>query len=57
MVVTLLVERSLPIPEDPGSNPVISKLFIEHSFTVDSIEKTKIKKRGLEWPNNLETIG
>ena len=44
MVVAQLVERSLPIPEIHGSNPVIAK-FIEHLFTINWIEKTKIKKK------------
>ena len=39
VVVAQLVERSLP-------TPVISKLLkIEHLFTVNCIEKTKIKKK------------
>ena len=42
-----LVERSLAIPEVPGSNPVIGKKFIEHLFTVNCIEKTEIKKKGM----------
>ena len=45
MVVAQLVERSLPIPEVRGSNPVIGKIYIEHLFTVNSFEKTKIKKK------------
>ena len=44
MVVAQLVERSLPIPEVRGSNPVSDKKYIEH-FTVNCIEKTKIKKK------------
>ena len=44
VVVAQLVERLLPIPEVRGSNPVISKIYIEH-FTVNCIEKTKIKKK------------
>ena len=45
-VVAQLVERSLPIPEVRGSNPVIGKyLFIEQLFTINCIEKTKIKKK------------
>ena len=50
MVVAQLVERSLSIPEVRGSNPVIGKIYIEHLFTVNCIEKTKIRKRGREWP-------
>ena len=43
-----LVERSLPIPEVRGSNPVIGKNYIEHLFIVYCqlcVEKTKIKKK------------
>ena len=39
MVVAQLVEQLLPIPE------VIGKIYIEHLFTVNCIEKTKIKKK------------
>ena len=46
VVVAQLVERSLPIPEVHGLNPVISKIYIEHLFTVNCIEKTKINKNG-----------
>ena len=45
VLVAQLVERSLLIPEVHGSNPVIGKIYIEHLFTVNSIEKTKIKKK------------
>ena len=38
--MTQLAEQPLLIPEVCGSNPVISKIYIEHLFTV-SIEKTK----------------
>ena len=31
MVVAQLVERSLPIPDVHGSNPVFGKIYIEHS--------------------------
>ena len=41
MVVAQLVERSLPIPEVRGSNPVIGKKFILNNC----IEETKIKKK------------
>ena len=50
VVVAQLVERSLPIPEVHSSNPVIGKIYIEHLFTINCIEKTKINKRGREWP-------
>ena len=57
-----LVERSPPTPGVRSSNPVISKIYIEHLFTVNCIEKTKIKeKRGREWPifnkKNKQQIG
>ena len=38
------VERSIPIPEVRGSNPVIGKK-IYCTFTVNCTEKTKIKKK------------
>ena len=44
VVVTQLVERSLPIPEVRGSNPVIGK-YLYWTFTLSCIEKTKIKKK------------
>ena len=50
LAVAKLVERWLPTPVDRGSNPVIGKIYIEHLFTVNCIEKTKIRKRGREWP-------
>ena len=40
VVVAQLTKRSLPTPEVRGSNPVISKVFIEYC-----IEKTKIQKK------------
>ena len=45
MVVAQLVERLLAISEVCGSNPVFGKIHIEHLFTVNCIEKTKIKKK------------
>ena len=45
MVVTQLVEWSLLMSEVRGLNPVIGKIYIERLFTVNSIEKTKIKKK------------
>ena len=33
MVVAQLVERSLPLPEVCGLDPVIGKINIEHLFT------------------------
>ena len=43
--VAQLVERSLPIPEARGLNPVIRKINIEYLFTVNCMEKTKLKKK------------
>ena len=43
LVVAQLVERSPPTPEIRGSNSFICKLL--YLFTVDSVEKTKIKKK------------
>ena len=42
MVVALLVERSLPIPDVRGSNPVIGKKLNEHLLSA-VLKKTKIK--------------
>ena len=50
MVVAQLVERSLPLQEVCSSNPVIGKKYIEHLITVNCVEKTKMKKRGQDWP-------
>ena len=43
VVVAQLVERSLPIPEVRGSNPVIGKIYIEHLFTC--LLSTVLKRR------------
>ena len=55
MVVVQLVEWPLPKPEVCNSNPVIGKnLCIEHFFTVNCIEKAKIKKkRGRNGPSKM----
>ena len=45
VAVTQLVEQLLLIPEVHSLNPVIGKIYIEHLFIVNCIEKTKIKKR------------
>ena len=45
VVVAKLVERLLPIPQVSVSNPVFGKIYVEHLFTVNCIEKTKIKKK------------
>ena len=45
-VVAQLVEQSLPTPEVRGSTPVIHhQNFMKHLFSVNLIEKTKIKKK------------
>ena len=44
VIVAQLVELSLSIPEVRGSNPVIGKNLYS-TFIVNSIEKTKIKKK------------
>ena len=49
VVMAQFVEQSFPIPEVCGLNPVIHKNLCR-TFTVNCIEKTKIKKRGQEWP-------
>ena len=49
--VAQLVERSLPIPEVSGSNPVIKFIYIEHLITVNCVlKRQKERKRGREWP-------
>ena len=40
-----LVERSLQIAEVRSSNPGIGKIYIEHLFTVNCIEKKNVKKK------------
>ena len=57
VVVAHLVDRLLRIPEVWGSNPVMSKIYIIHLFTVNCIEKTKIKKNrpGMAHLKNLIT--
>ena len=42
---TQLVELSFPTTEVHSSNPVISKIYIEHLFIVNFIEKMKITKK------------
>ena len=41
-----------------GSNPVISKIYIEHLFTVNCIEKTKImrKRPGMAHLKNILSL-
>ena len=45
MIVAQLVERLLPTPEVRGLNLVIGKFSIQHYFTVNRLEKTKMKKK------------
>ena len=52
MVVAQLVEQTLPTPEICSSNPDIDKIL----STNCTIEKTKIKKKRLEWPILKKTI-
>ena len=49
MVVVQLVERSLPIPEVRGSNPVIDKLYFTCILSI-VLKRQKLRKRGREWP-------
>ena len=44
MVVAQLIERSLPIPDIPSSNPLIGKILY-WTFTVNCIEKMRLKKK------------
>ena len=52
-----LAEWVLPIPEVCGSNPVIGEYLSEHLFTVNYIEKKKIKKKrpGMAHLGNAES--
>ena len=46
VVVVQLVELLLPTKKVSDFNPVISKLlYVEHLFTLNCLEKTKIKKK------------
>ena len=45
VVVAQLVERLLPHPEVYCSNPAISKIYFEHLFCVNWMEKTKVKTK------------
>ena len=51
-----MVEQPLSVPEVHGSNPVIGKIYSKHFYTVNFIEKTKIKKRDREWPIKKYTL-
>ena len=53
LVVAQLAERSLPTPEDRGSNPVISN-FIKTTF-IYCIKKTKIKKNYTRSPLHYDS--
>ena len=48
VVVAQLAEQSLPTPVVHDSNPVIGKIYIEDIYSVNSISKAKIRKRGLD---------
>ena len=56
-----LAERSLPIPEDRGSNPVICKI-LSWTNSLLTVEKTKINKKRpgmaqfLRWTNTQQTL-
>ena len=50
VVVVQLVERSLTIREVCSANPLIGKIYIQHLFTVNSIEDECKEKRGRERP-------
>ena len=54
MVVAQLVKQLLPTPEVCGLNPVIGKIYIEHLFNVNCIEKMKIKKKSPEMAKKLQ---
>ena len=43
VVVAQLVERSIPIPEVPGSTPVTGKIYIEYLFTC--LQSTALKRQ------------
>ena len=49
VVEAQLVGRLLPIPEVRGSKPITGKIYIEHLFTFNCNEKTKvnIKRPGM----------
>ena len=46
MVVAQLVEQPPPIPQVRSLNLVIGKIYIEHIFTVNCIEKTTRGRNG-----------
>ena len=46
VAVSQLVDLSLPIPEVCGSNPVISKIYIEHLQLTVLIDEHKEKEAG-----------
>ena len=48
VVVTQLVERSLPIPEVRGSNPAIGKNYIEHLLSTGLKRRNKEKNARIE---------
>ena len=53
--LTQLVERSLPIPEVRGSNPVIDNIYIEHLFT--SMYRWSQSHKQTSESSNYSTLG
>ena len=45
VVVAQLAESSLPIPEDPGSNPVMGNFYWTNIYRQLFVEKTKNKEK------------
>ena len=54
MVVAQLVERSFPIQEVCGSNPVIGNVYFEHSLS--TVLKRRKKKKGPGMAHSLKNI-
>ena len=51
VVVAQLAERSLPIPEDLGSNPAIGNFCRTYLLLTDC--RKDEKKRGRDWPKRV----
>ena len=49
-VVVQLAERSLPIPEDPGSNPTIGNFYRTYLWLTVCRKDENKRKRGRKWP-------
>ena len=56
MIVAQLEELLLQRSEVRGSNPVIANFYMEHMFTVNCIEKTKIKEKSPVMAHFLKTM-